>query len=176
MNRRQLLVGVASVLLPSFARTANAAEDLLKPYLGPFRHSGGDKDLKARDRAIEGVVSEMSFLVRKMARDRLTAANAIASLLIFSRTSTELTIVMDDRSFTGPLDGTKTKVISSGDTEIDMNYVLSKNSLTQNFERDGRGRINTFTLEGDKSLRMDVRVFADELPKDLVYKLSYVRK
>jgi hypothetical protein len=176
LNRRQLLVGVAGVLLTSLPRSANAAEDLLKPYLGPFRHSGGDKDLKARDRAIEGVVSEMSFLVRKMARDRLTAANAIAQAIIFSRTATSLTIAMDARVFTGPLDGSKTKVTSSGDTEIDMSYVLSKDSLTQNFERDGRGRINTFTLDGDKSLRLDVRVFADELPKDLVYKLSYVRK
>ena len=41
---------------------------------------------------------------------------------------------------------------------------------------DGHAEVSKALLEGDKSLRMDVRVFADELPKDLVYKLSYVRK
>jgi hypothetical protein len=175
LKRRHILIAAAGAVAPNLARAAPSGDDLLKAYVGAFRHTGGDKERIARDRAIEDVVSGMSFLVRKIARDRLTAANAIAVALTFSRTARSLTIAMDDRSFTGPLDGSKTKVKSIGGDEMDMSYQISRDSVTQNFERDGRGRTNTFTLDGDKSLRMNVRVFADQLPKDLVYELTYVR-
>ncbi len=159
----------------SLARPAFAGDDDAKPYVGAFRHAGGDREREARDRAIDDVVAGMSFLVRKIARDRLTSANPIASSLAFSKSDTSLTVVMDTRSFTGPLDGSKTKVKSISGDEMEMSYDISKKSLTQKFEGDGKGRINIFRLDGDKGLDMKVRVYAQQLPKDLVYRLTYER-
>jgi len=175
LNRRRILYAGASAMIASFSPSASAAEDEAKAYMGAFRHAGGDKERAARDSAIEDVVSGMSFLVRKIARDRLTSANPIASDLKFSKSATSLTVVMDKRSFTGPLDGSKTKVKSISGDDMDMSYDITSKSLTQKFEADKKGRVNIFTLDGDKRLGMKVRVYAEQLPKDLVYRLTYER-
>ena len=137
MNRRSILWAAAGAVTARLSRAALAAEDDATAYLGAFRHAGGDKERAARDAAIDDVVAGMSFLVRRIARERLQSANPIASDLAFSKSPTTLTVVMDKRSFTGPLDGSKTRVKSISGDDMDMSYDISKKSLAQKFEASG---------------------------------------
>ncbi len=157
------------------ATSAASAADDISAYVGAFRHSGGDKERLARDKAIDDVVSGMSFVVRGIARGRLTSANPIAVDVTCSTHDKSLTMTMDQRSFTAPIDGSTATVKSVTGDDIDMHYAITKNSLIQVFDRDGRGRVNTFTLDGTKGLAMAVRVYAKQLPKDLNYRLTYER-
>jgi hypothetical protein len=174
-RRRHVLKLAVGTLVAGLALPASAGEDDVKLYVGAFRFAGGDKEVQARDEAIEDVVSGMSFLVRGIARSRLTAANPIATNATIATSGASLTIAMDSRSFTGPLDGSKTKVKSSSGDDMDMHFEITKQSLTQVFAGDEKGRINTFTLDGSKGLDMLVHVYAKQLPKDLVYRVTYER-
>lgn len=167
----------AGALLGSHVGSAAAANgDAVSSYVGQFRHVGGDTDREARDKAIDDVVSGMNGLIRGIARTRLIDANPIAERLGLVADASSLTVTMDKLSYTGPLDGGKVKVKSITGDDMDMHYEITKESLTQVFEGDGRGRVNIFTLGTEGRLLLKVRVYAEQLPKDLIYRLGYERE
>lgn len=175
LSRRSLLclagAGAAFVALPG---AALADDDALKSLLGTYRHAGGDAEREARDRAIEGVVSEMSIFSRGIARDKLKEGNPIAAKLALSATDASLTVALDKRSFTAPRDGKSVKVTTVTGDEMNMRFKLGKDLIEQVFFLDDRGKVNRFRPDGAK-LVLNVRVHAKRLPKDLVYKLTYER-
>jgi hypothetical protein len=171
--RRRLLQALAAAGASSWT-VARAETDPLDSFLGRFRHSGGDSDRKARDKAIDDVVAGMSILVRGIARDRLKEANPIAAKLAFSTTDKDLTVAMDARSYTGPRDGGKVKVKGITGDEMEMHYAIATARIEQVFAAGEKGRTNRFSLDGD-TVAMRVRVHATQLPKDLVYTLTYTR-
>lgn len=144
------------------------------PFLGKFKHSGGQADVEARDRAIDDVVKGMNVFARGIAKDRLKETNPIAQVMVFTATAKTLTIAMDERSHTAPLDGTKVKVKGITGDELDLHLVVAPGSLKQVFSAEDKGRINSFSFSGS-TLVMHVRVHAEKLPKELIYKLSYER-
>ncbi len=175
-TRRQLCAaaaaGAAAAWLP--APPALAAEPHHAAFLGSYKHSGGKADLDARDRAIDDVVKGMNVFARGIARDRLKESNPIARAMVFSASDKALTIAMDQRAYTAPLDGSKVKVKGITGDELDLHLVLAAGSLKQVFSAEDKGRINSFSFSGS-TLLMHVRVHAEKLPKDLLYKLSYER-
>jgi hypothetical protein len=174
-TRRRLL---AALGLGGLAWTAPRAlfadEPAVKAFLGRYRHAGGDKELKARDQAIDDVVESMNFLARGIARDKLKETNPIAASLGIAADAKDLTITLDTRTYTGPLNGGTVKVKSITGDLMDMHYAVSKAEITQVFSGDDRGRVNRYRLDSGK-LTMHVRVHSSRLPKALVYSLTYVR-
>jgi hypothetical protein len=153
---------------------ALAGQEAIKPFLGSYRHAGGDKEREDRDKAIDDVVAGMNVFARGIARDRLKASNPIAAKLEMSADAKALTIAMDTRSYTAPLDGSWVKVKAITGDEMDMRFKIADSILDQIFSGDERGRVNAFRPSSGK-LVMNVRVHASKLPKDLVYKLTYER-
>lgn len=173
-RRETLLVAVGAGLASFFGvgLAAAADESAVKAFLGSWKHIGGDAELKARDRAIDDVVSGMNGLIRGIARGRLAEANAIASSLVFSADKKSLTVAADGRKYTAPFDGTKKKVkVITGD-EMKLHYAFPEKAISQVFEGDDKGRTNHFKHSG-KKLVMNVTVTATQLPKKLAYKLTY---
>lgn len=140
-------------------------------YLGDYRHIGGQAELDARDAAIDGVVADMSFLSRGIARDKLKDTNPIASNIRLSASDAGLTIAMDERAYTSSRDGGPTRVKGITGDALDMNVTVG-DEIEQRFSGDEKGRVNHFRVDGDK-LIVRVRVFAEALPKDVVYELTY---
>ena len=145
-----------------------------RAFLGAFHWVGGDAERDARDKAIESVVAEMSFLARGIARDQLKETNPIASKLSFGATEKALTAAMDSRSYTAPLDGSHVKVKGITGDEMKMCFKIRQGAIDQQFSSDDKGRDNGFRY-ADNKVVMHVRVRAEKLPKDLVYKLTYER-
>lgn len=173
LSRRDVLVGTGAASLSALVpRELLAAEGDEKPFLGSYKHSGGDKDREARDQAIDDVVSGMNIVSRTIARDRLKSANVIAAAIGITSDGTSLTISLDTRVYTAPLSGGTVKVTGITGDKLDLSYALSTGKIEQRFSGEGKGRVNAFTKSGDQ-LTMNVRVYSTQLPKELKYKLTY---
>lgn len=179
LDRRHFLAGFgagACVWLVG-ASSALAEGVNIKSFLAAYHHVGGDKEREARDRAIEDAISTMSSLFKGVARDMLKSANGIPSKLEIKTANKKksLTVMADDQNFTAPLDGTAVKVkVVTGDV-MQMHYEADDGQLDQIFEGEDRGRLNRFTFNKAGQLLMNVTVHATQLPKKLVYKLTYER-
>jgi hypothetical protein len=173
VSRRSVLVaaGVVSlaVLLPGELQAAEGDE---KPFVGSYAFNGGDKEREAVDKAIDDVVSGMNILSRTIAREKLKSTNVVPAAIKISSDGTNLTISLDSRVYTAPLSGTSVKVTGITGDKLDLSYAVSEGKIEQRFSGEGRGRVNTFTRNGDK-ITMSVRVYSTQLPKDLKYKLTY---
>jgi hypothetical protein len=161
----------ATLIAPSIAF---ADGEHHKAFLGAFKFIGGDAEREARDKAIESVVAEMSFLARGIARDKLKETNPIAAKLSFGATEKALTAALDSRSYTAPLDGSHVKVKGITGDEMKMCFKIRQGAIDQQFSSEDKGRDNGFRY-ADNKIVMHVRVRAEKLPKDLVYKLTYER-
>ena len=165
----------AGVGLLAWSTAGRADDDAVAAFLGTYRHAGGDQERKLRDKAIDDVVAGMSIIVRGIARDKLKEANPIAEVLTFAATAKDLTVKMDARAYTGPRDGGRVKVKGITGDELEMRYEIRAGRIDQIFVGEDKGRMNGFTLaEGVVAMR--VRVHSTQLPKDLVYKLTYAKK
>lgn len=175
LSRRDALRATgAAALVTLFPRELLAGPvEACQAFLGSFVHAGGAKEREALDSAIEEVVAGMNILVRPIARDRLKGSNVIAQAGQISCDGKALTVVVDKRSYTAPVDGRSVKVVVSGD-ELDLKYRVSDGSIEQTFSAEDSGRVNTLSLH-DRDLVMRVRVYSNQLPKDLKYKLTYRR-
>ncbi len=175
LSRRRFVelgwVGMTAALLP---QELSAEEAPIDAFLGTYRHAGGQKERDARDKAIEDVVADMSFISRGIARDKLKQSNPIAAKLELSADAKDLTVTMDTRTYKGPLDGSPVKVKTILGDEMDMRFKLKKRALDQVFSAEDKSRLNAYRFDGDK-LVVNVRVHASALPKDLVYKMTYER-
>lgn len=176
ISRREILLatGVASIAAVFPRELMAAPSDAVSAFLGSFSHAGGDKERELRDKAIEDVVGEMNFLIRGTARSRLKSSNAIAAAVKIASDASSLTISLDGRVYTAPLDGRSVKVTGITGDELDLSYRVTNGRIEQSFKGDERGRVNTYSLDGDRVV-MQVRIYASQLPKDLKYKLTYKR-
>lgn len=185
MPRRSVLMLVGSA---GFAAACGGAEETnlpvitteplpenspARPFVGTYKFAGGDPERVAVDKAIDAVVSDMSGLVRGIARGRLTDANQVAEELILLGGGNTFAVMVDKRPYTGRLDGTPVKVKTVTGDMMDMRFEVGP-QLAQIFTDEEKGRTNRFELRGDQ-LIMHVRVHATALPRELLYDLTYTR-
>ncbi len=153
---------------------APSGADVAHRYLGEYRFAGGAKERAQLAKAIDDLASRMNVFARGIARDKLTETNPIASALSFAANAKVLTVRFDGRAFTGPLDGRPAKVTAiSGDT-MEMRYRFADAQIRQWIAGDEKGQVNTFRLDG-RRVTQSVRVYASQLPGDLLYTLTYER-
>lgn len=150
-----------------------AADSPAKVFEGSYRYAGGEEEKAARDKAIDDVVSGMSVFSRGIAKGKLVDSNPIAEEVSVAGANGKLKVSMDEREYAAPIDGQPAKVKGITGDEMDMHFKIAAD-LEQTFAAEGRGRVNTFHIDGDK-LTIMVKVHSDQLPKELVYELTYKR-
>jgi hypothetical protein len=173
MKRRAFLAGMWGALTVLALPEAEAAAQDLQ---GRYKFSGGAKERKAIGAAIEGVVDEMSFIVRSIARKRLKAAAKVHPNIAVTAGEERITVRLGDRSYTAPANGKPVTVEGDDGDELQLRYVVKGDTIVQRFESDGGGKVNTFRPIGRNKMRVTVRIFSDRLPKDVKYKLTYRSK
>jgi hypothetical protein len=151
------------------------AKDAADRFVGNYHFAGGDRERAARDAAIDDVVEDMNFLVRGIARKRLKESNRIPERVSISRKDSKLTIRLDDRTYTAPINGGAVDVVGITGAEMKLRHRVISGRIEQIFEGKDGGRMNQLELDGEGRLTIHVRVFSDRLPKDLRYKLTYGR-
>lgn len=144
-----------------------------RPFVGSYRFVGGDTERTNVDKAIDDSISSMSALIRGIARGRLKAANQVPDQLTFRGDARTFAVLVDDRQYVGNVDGSPLKVETVTGDVMDLRYKFGP-MLEQSFSDEEKERVNTFELRGSQ-LIMHVRVHAGQLPKDVVYDLTFER-
>lgn len=170
VGRRRFTAGLSAVLVTSFLPGLALADHA---FTGAFKFAGGQGERDALEKAIDGVVSQMNLLARGIARGKLRDATAIPGSVSLTTSDASLTIV-DNLTYTGPLDGKPVKVKAFDDNEMELRYDVTTNSVTMRLRADGKSRTNKYVVDG-KKLRESVVITADQLPSALAYELTFER-
>ncbi len=177
LGRRRFLVGAAAAATVLFAgglaSAADATEDVAK-LCGTYRFAGGDAERTALRDAIEDVVQGVSAIARPIARARLQEANPVPDGLTLRSDAKLFTLAYAAETFAAPLDGSPVKVETSAGDDLELRIRFEKGTMRQVFSGEGKSRTNLLRREGDR-LAIYVRVRADMLPKELVYRLTFER-
>lgn len=150
-------------------------ESPVKPFIGTYKYVGGVAEQRVLWGRIESIASSFNFFAKGIVRDRLAAGNQIAKEIKISADSDTLMIQTGSKNTNAaPMDGTAVPVKVSSGEMMDLSYAVSTAEIEQNFKGKGRGRVNRYELQGDK-LILHVKIYAGQLPKELVYDLTYER-
>lgn len=159
---------------------AEAVDPALQRFVGTYFYVGGDAEIRALDEAIDQVVSQMSFLIRGIARRRLRAPNLPSKevgvffengqIRIYRPGQPEVSAPADGKPITWrhPDDGDVFQVRHGLDEE---------GKLYQRFEGERSVSRNRFVLSKDgEHLAIHTVITADRLPAPLRFRMSYERK
>jgi hypothetical protein len=162
---------------PSRAAAEQAeATSPLEGLEGHYRFSGGEREIQARDQAIDDIVDGMSWLVRGTARSRLKKLNTIPRTITLDVHGDALTMTLPDAVYEAPLDGSPVRVKGPSGDPVELRHaVIGKDRLRQSFSDDDGIRVNFCDRRGDDHIRIVVVMRSDKLPKDLTYELTFRR-
>lgn len=160
---------------PPTVMATQVASATAERFVGRYHYAGGQEQRDALLAAIDEVVADMSVLTRGIARDRLRESNPVPSEISITRDAGSVTIALDDRKYTAPLDGSPTEVVGiTGDT-LQYRVTIATDRLEQSFVGPKGTRTNTHRVGDDGRLELRVVVDSDSLPKPLRYRLSFQR-
>ncbi len=169
-----LAIGLSGAMaLPAAAEPTRPAEQATNDACsGDFRYSGGDSQRAARDAAIDGVVSDMNFFVRGIARSRLKKATKISPSVAVSRDGENLVVLIDGKRYSAPLSGKGVEVTNAEGDKMTLTHREKNGRIDQTFRAKDGGRKNMLRCQGDK-LELQVTIFSPRLPREIKYRLSY---
>ncbi|HWZ60471.1 MAG TPA: hypothetical protein VNW46_15935 [Gemmatimonadaceae bacterium] len=132
-------------------------------------------DVKA---AIERSIQHMNFIVRPIARHRLTRTNHPPAHLTFANHTDTLVVTFEGANpIVTPRDGSLIPWVSGVSKEVyRVKAVVAGDTLHQTIVASDGHRVDDFIFsEGGARVRLDVRLFAERLPAPLMYSLSFRR-
>jgi hypothetical protein len=174
MTRAALIVCtlVTMVLAAATSRDAAAQQPAIEGVY-TFDATASD-DIKA---AINAAVSNMNFIVKPIARSRLTKTNPAYQRISITREGTEIVVAFDTRKpVRMPADGTSIKWTREDGEKFDVKVARQDTQLTQTFVAEDGQRVNDFRLEADPNMMtLHITLTSEKLDKPMVYKLAYKR-
>ena len=169
---------VASVLLADgWARAEDhtGAQALWPEGRTTFAFAGGRAQRERVLAAIERATSEMTFIIRPIARRRLAAGNRVFESIAVAREGANLVVDRDGNVVSSPADGSETEWTGSDGKTYRVSQRLTPGGFTQTFVGKDGERRNTYSLSEDGTLRLEVTVRSSRLPAPLEYDLTYER-
>jgi hypothetical protein len=136
---------------------------------------GESDDVKA---AIERSISHMNFIVRPIARHRLTRTNRPPAHLTFANHRDTLIVTFEGANpIVTPHDGSAIPWVSGVSREVyRVTAVVAGDTLHQTIMASDGHRLDDFVFSGGGDrVRLDVRLYADRLPAPLTYSLTFRR-
>jgi hypothetical protein len=159
---------------------AQAVDPALQRFVGTYSYVGGDAEIRALDEAIDQVVSQMSFLIRGIARRRLRAPNLPSKEVGVFVENGKIRIHRPGQpEVSAPADGKPITWRHPDDGEVFRvrHGVDEEGILYQRFEGERSVSRNRFILSEDaKRLSIQTVITADRLPAPLRFRMSYERK
>jgi hypothetical protein len=132
-------------------------------------------DVKA---AIERSISHMNFIVRPIARHRLTRTNRPPAHLTFANHQDTLIVTLEGANpIVTPRDGSAVPWVSGVSKEVyRVKAAVVGDTLHQAIMASDGHRLDDFVFSaGGDRVRLDVRLYADRLPAPLMYSLTFRR-
>jgi hypothetical protein len=156
------------------AASPTAARDR---FVGTYTFSGGDKERKGIDAAIDRAISGLFFVEKPFAISQLHAKTAVKNSVGFSFANGKVTSTASDASpAVSPDDGTLAPYKVDGENLRISQTVNAAGHLIQIFSSPQGSRTNDYTLSADaKTLTMTVTLASSRLPQPVRYALTYSR-
>lgn len=129
------------------------------------------------EQAIKNATEKMNFVVRAIARDRLTKTNQPYGRITIDCNPSFISITTDARApiRTSP-DGTPIKWKREDGEVMDVSTRWEDGVLKQTFAAEDGKRINAYAVSGDgQSMQLLVTVSSEKLKEPVRYKLQYRR-
>lgn len=171
---RSALCGMAvAVVRPPSARAATTAWGLS----GRYRYTGGLFQREQLDLAIEDVVSEMNFIIRPIARSRLSDALYPAGDLDFSFDDTHVRFHNPATPpLRTPVNGAPTTWVNQEGARVKVSASFEGNTLRIYFRGDGGNSVYRYRFDPEtERLHVRARITHERLPKPINFGLSYRR-
>jgi hypothetical protein len=163
----------APTLKPPSAEAA--AESPATRFVGTYKWVGGVTEQRALWGKIEGIANTFNFIAKPIVRDKLAAGNQISKEIRIESDGKTILIKHEKQDQQAPMDGTPVKIRATNGEMMDMSFELKENEIVQTFKGNAKGRVNRYVIE-DGKLVMHVRIHAAQLPKELVYELTYEKQ
>jgi hypothetical protein len=174
------LLGSTAAGVPVAAAADTTDVESAAPQIaGIYRYVGGEPQRQALLDAIEGVIHDMIFIARPIARKRLRESNMPSDELILAVTADRIMIVRPGRPMvSAPRDGSQiTWKSPDGDAFKVRHRLVGGDRLIQEFVGDGNRSENVFSVDPETGrLTVKTSITADRLPRALHFKTSYQRK
>lgn len=168
---RPFRTSLATLAFCAIVSIAAGEEPMLEGRYTPIPERSDDIEA-----AIEAAVDDMNFIKRPIARSRLRKTNPAYQRIIIGRKASDVEVTFDKGSaITSPADGTPVKWKREDGEVFEVKTHWQAKKLTQNFKAEDGERTNTFHLNADGELVLDVKIKSDQLPKPLTYSLVYRR-
>jgi len=157
------------------AEQAPTARDRLA---GSYVHAGGEKEIAARDAAIDKATESMFFAIKGIARSKLREKTPVsASVGITFRNGNVVVSAAGAPPAGSPENGSSVPYKNPDGQMSKLSQKLTADGkLVQIFAGENGTRTNTFSLSSDgKSLTMRVIIESGKLPQAVQYALTYRR-
>lgn len=147
-------------------------------FAGSYAYAGGDKQLQARDAAIEKATDSMFFATRGIARGRVRDKTVIRAQIGFSFAGGMITGTASDvGAATSPETGAPVPYKAGSETVQLSQKILPDGRLFQTFTASDGSRSNTYVLSPDgKTINIFITLKSEKLPRPISYTLTYLRK
>jgi len=126
---------------------------------------------------IDSAVGKLNFLIRPLARERLTKLNPAYHIVTIASASNELSVTVDRQpALKAPANGTTVVWEGPDGGKVNVSMQLKHGHLVQTFKSADGGRINHYTLSPDgRVLTMQVTETSPRLTQAIQYKQVYKR-
>jgi hypothetical protein len=155
---------------------ATRAPDERARLRGSFRFVGSSHERAARQAAIDRGVDSLFFMIRGIARSRLSAGTKIDPSVSFAFDDTSIHVrIPAATEAISPVSGAAVDYVNHGEHTL-LSQRISAGKLTQRFVADQGKRENEWVLLPDaRTLLLKVTVSSPKLSAPVIYTLTYQR-
>lgn len=156
-----------------------ADEEIAGEFSGTYEVEGGKKAAQKKvDRAVQGILDDMSFIKRPFAEDKLKAKTKPCASLDVSFAGDKISVKCDDRpAYVSPMGNEKARYKSSEGATYALRQDIDGRTLTQTFVSEDGTRTNTMQLTpSGQTILLKARLESGQLPRPLEYRLTYEKK
>src|SRR5690606_842839 len=132
---------------------------------GPWRHVGGPQEQAAALQAVEQATTEMSALIRGMARSRLEEAVRIDGTLS----------IEERQASTAPAHGREYELQTADGDDARASLRVDEHGVVARVVTDQGGGERTYRVDDQGQLVITSRTFSPRLPADVVFTATYAR-
>jgi len=127
--------------------------------------------------AIEACTADMNFVIRPIARHKLTNVNPAYQKVALAISPQQVSVKLDDRNpILMPGNGSEAPWTREDGDKFQVAAHVAGNQLTQTFRNDEGARTNVFRMSPDgHTLILSVTVTSPKIPKALTYTITFGR-
>jgi hypothetical protein len=164
----------------SIGAEPNTADDteVMSRMVGRWVYAGDEQQRQARLDAIEGTVSEMSWIARGMARKRITASTPIHQQYDFIVDDDGNVTIGEDgfEGHTAPWDGTPVEIAKDQGGPATLTRAVADGGLRSHWQQKKGAGTEIYRVSADAAtLTVTVIISSPRLPSEVRYQLTYRR-